>query len=146
MTSLQFSTFYIDNYFFGVEVSKIQEIIKAQKMTKVPLAPNVIGGLINLRGQIVTAIELRKRLSLQDTENHDEQMNVIMRDEENLFSLLVDKIGDVISVSQEDYANAPDHLNGEAKILISGVYKLQDKLLLILDTQKAIDIQQSSLK
>ncbi len=143
MNTCQFSTFYIDHYYLGVEVGKVQEIIRYQKMTKIPLSVDVIGGLINLRGQIVTAIDLHKRLLLKDRPKEIEPMNVIVRDGESSFSLLVDQIGDVISVEDDKISQPPENLSGETKELISSVYKLDKQLLLVLDTQKTISINQS---
>ena len=78
-TEQQFCTFFLDGLFFGVEVHKVQEVIRYQGMTAVPLAPAVIGGLINLRGQIVTAIDLRKRLALRPRAGGEQPMNVVVR-------------------------------------------------------------------
>lgn len=142
----QFSTFYIDQYYLGVDVSHVQEIIRYQKMTKIPLSSDVIGGLINLRGQIVTAIDLHKRLLAKNRPDDVEPMNVIVRHGDSSFSLLVDQIGDVISVSEDKLSQPPENLDGETKQLITSVYKLDKQLLLILDTQKTINISQSSME
>lgn len=144
MKTHQFSTFYIDQYYLGVDVSNVQEIIRHQKMTKIPLSSDVIGGLINLRGQIVTAVDLHKRLLSKDRPDGIEPMNVIVRDGDSSFSLLVDQIGDVISVNEDKLSKPPENLVGETKQLITSVYKLDKQLLLILDTKKTINISQSS--
>jgi purine-binding chemotaxis protein CheW len=136
----QYTTFQIDDHFFGVEVSKVQEVLLYQGMTRVPLAPSIIGGLINLRGQIVIAVDLRKRLAMKARENKSPPMNVVIYDNENAVSLLVDSIGDVIAVDTREAEVPPDNLPEVTKELISKVYKLKDRLLLILDTQKAINI------
>ncbi|HEY9073267.1 MAG TPA: chemotaxis protein CheW, partial [Desulfobaccales bacterium] len=90
----QFSTFVVDHLLFGVEVEKVQEVIRYQEMTRVPLAPPVVKGLINLRGQIVTAIDLRRRLGLRERATADLPMNVVIRHDDGAVSLLVDEIGD----------------------------------------------------
>ena len=136
----QFCTFFLDGLFFGVEVQKVQEVIRYQGMTEVPLAPPVIGGLINLRGQIVTAIDLRKRLLLQPRPETDLPMNVVVRSADGAVSLLVDEIGDVVEVEEANYEATPDTLQGIGHELLRGVYKLKDRLLLLLDTERAIDI------
>lgn len=133
----QFCTFMVDGLYFGVEVLQVQEVIRYQEMTRVPLANPVIKGLINLRGQIVTAIDLRRRLELTDRPEGSLPMNVVVRTADGALSLLVDEIGDVLNVEPETYERPPATVNGIARELISGVYKLKDRLLLIMDTEKA---------
>lgn len=134
----QFATFRVDSLFFGVEVEKVQEVIRYQEMTRVPQAPPVVSGLINLRGHIVTALDLRRRLELRDREEHRLPMNVVVRHEDGAVSLLVDEIGDVLDVEEETFEPPPETLSPKARALIRGVYKLKDQLLIVLDTEKAI--------
>lgn len=134
----QFCTFYLDSLFFGVEVEKVQEVIRYQQMTRVPLASNVIRGLINLRGQIVTAIDLRRRLELSERPADQRPMNVVVRTDDGPMSLLVDEIGDVLEVGEESFEQPPETLRGVARELIRGAYKLSDRLLLTLDTARAV--------
>lgn len=134
------STFFLEDYLFGVEVSHVQEVIRYQEMTKVPLAPPIISGLINLRGQIVTAIDLRRRLQLPERQPDILPMNVVIRNEENAVSFLVDYIGDVLEVSHSDFETPPKILKRNANQLIKGVYKLKERLLLILDIQKTLQL------
>lgn len=129
----QFCTFYLEELFFGVEVEKIQEVIRYQAMTRVPRAPQVIGGLINLRGQIVTAIDLRSRLEMPGRTNDRRPMNVVARTEDGVVSLLVDEIGDVVEVSPASFEAAPETLQGAARRMTRGVYKLEGRLLHCLD-------------
>ncbi len=139
-TSSQYCTFVLDGLFFGVEVHKVQEVIRYQEMTHVPLASRVIRGLINLRGQIVTAIDLRRRLGLPDRPVEQLPMNVVVRGDEGVVSLLVDEIGDVQEVDSGCFERVPETLQGPARSLVQGVYKLKDRLLLILDTERAIHV------
>jgi purine-binding chemotaxis protein CheW len=136
----QFTTFYLDGLLFGVEVSKVQEVIRYQEMTRVPLASPVIRGLINLRGQIVTALDLRRRINFNERASDKLPMNVVVRSGAEIVSLLVDEIGDVLEVGEDDFERPPDTLQGEARELIRGTYKLKDKLLLVLDTEKAVQL------
>jgi purine-binding chemotaxis protein CheW len=136
--SQQFCTFFLDGLFFGVEVEKVQEVIRHQKTTAVPLAQDVIGGLINLRGQIVTAVDLRRRLELSQRDASQHPMNVVVRTDDGAVSLLVDEIGDVVEVQKDDFEQPPDTLQGEARELILGAYKLKGRLLLLLDTDRAM--------
>ena len=136
----QFCTFFLDKHFFGVEVQKVQEVILYQEMTRVPLAPAAVRGLINLRGQIVTAIDLRHRLGLGERPSDKLFMNVVLRLDNNPVSLLVDKIGDVVEVEEEIFEPPPETLQGLARELIGGVYKLENRLLLILNIEKTVDL------
>jgi len=134
----QFCTFYLDRALFGVEVHKVQEVLRDQEMTPVPLAPDVVRGLINLRGQIVTAIDLRRRLGRGPREGGGCSMNVVLRTEEGAVSLLVDEIGDVVEVDDTVLERPPENLRGISRELISRVAKLEQELLLLLDTDKVL--------
>ena len=134
----QFCTFFADSLYFGVEVHKVQEVIRYQAMTDIPHAPNVVRGLINLRGQIVTAIDLRRRLELDERPASELPMNVVLSTDDGAVSLLVDEIGDVVEVDDSAFETPPQTLTGAARQLIRGAYKLEGKLLLILDTDAAI--------
>jgi purine-binding chemotaxis protein CheW len=133
----QFCTFYLDQLLFGVELQGVQEVIRSLDMTQVPLAPSVVSGLINLRGQIVTAIDLRRRLELQPRPAGALPMNVVVRGEDGAISLLVDEIGDVVEVDEETFEPPPETLRGTVRTMILGVHKLKDRLMHVLDTQKA---------
>jgi purine-binding chemotaxis protein CheW len=137
----QFCTFRIDGLYFGVEVRRVQEVLRFQEMTRVPLATGVIEGLINLRGQIVTAIDLRRRLRLSDRPAEQQPMNVVVRTDEGAVSLLVDEIDDVVEVDEDSFEDPPETLDDAARDLIRGAYKLADRLLLVLDTDKAVILQ-----
>lgn len=129
-----FCTFHVDNLFLGVDAQQVQEVIRYQQMTRVPLASNAISGLINLRGQIVTAIDLRCRLGLPPRMPNTLPMNVVVRDGEHAVSLLVDRIGDVVEVDDELFEPPPSTVRAAIRGLIRGAYKLPDRLLLVLDT------------
>jgi purine-binding chemotaxis protein CheW len=135
--SKQFATFHLDGLFLGVDVLKVQEVIRYQEMTRVPIAPPMVEGLINLRGQIITAIDLRRRLGLADRADDELPMNVVIRSDDGAVSLLVDEIGDVIEVDEQRFESVPETVTGFSRDLINGVYKLDQQLLLILDTEKA---------
>lgn len=136
----QFCTFFVNGLFMGVEVTQVQEVIRYQQLTQVPLTPPTIAGLMNLRGQIVTAIDLRRRLGLPDRPEGELPVNVVIRSSEGAMSLLVDHIGDVIDVSAESFERPPQTLTGDARELILGAYKLEGQLLLVLDTVRALGL------
>lgn len=137
----QFCTFYLAEHFFGVPVEQVQEVIRYLEMTHVPLVPEVVRGLINLRGQIVTAIDLRKRLGMEDRAADQLPMNVVVRTGDGAVSLLVDDIGDVIEVEQETYEAPPPNMLAQQKELVEGVYKLDGQLMLVLNTSRALNIE-----
>jgi purine-binding chemotaxis protein CheW len=136
----QYCTFFLDGHYFGIDVLKVQEIIRFQQMTRVPLAPPVVRGLINLRGQIVMGIDLRRRLGLQDRGNHELPVNVVVQTDDGPVSLFVDEIGDVVSVSDKQFETPPQTMRGEARELVRGAYKLPERLLLILDADRTVEI------
>jgi len=140
MPALQFCTFYLDGLLFGVELKSVQEVVRSLDMTQVPLAPAVVSGLINLRGQIVTAVDLRKRLELQPRAANATVMNVVVRSEDGAVSLQVDEIGDVVEVEDSTFEPPPETLRGAVRSIIIGVHKLNDRLLHVLDTAKACEI------
>jgi purine-binding chemotaxis protein CheW len=143
-TSGQFSTFFVADLFFGVDVLRVQEVLRFQQMTRVPQAPEVIEGLINLRGQIVTAIDMRRRLHLPPRDDDQTPMNIVVRTEDGAVSLLVDEIGDVLDVDAAAYERPPENLDPAARDLIRGVYKLNDRLMLVLDAERTVDLSAGS--
>ena len=139
-TSREVCTFFLDGHLFGVDVVEVQEIISPQQMTRVPLAPPAVAGLLNVRGQLVTAIDLRRRLELRDRPADRLPVNVVVSTDDGAVSLLVDEIGDVLNVTGEGFERVPETLKGAARDLIRGVYKLDGRLLLILDTARAVTV------
>jgi purine-binding chemotaxis protein CheW len=136
----QFSTFFVSDMYFGVDVLQVQEVLRAQQMSPVPQAPDVIEGLINLRGQIVTAIDMRRQLLLPPRPGGQAPMNMVVRTADGAVSLLVDEIGDVVAMDAANCERPPENLDPTARELIRGVYKLKDQLLLILDTERAVEV------
>src|SRR5450432_1904343 len=107
----QFSTFFVADLFFGVDVLRVQELLRIQPMTRVPQPPDVIEGLITLRGQIVTAIDMRRRLQLPPRAEDQTPMNMVVRTDDGAVSLLVDGIGDVLDVDESTYERPPENLD-----------------------------------
>ncbi len=136
----QYATFFLDGLYFGIEVLNVQEVIRHQEMTPVPLAPPVVRGLINLRGQIVTALDLRTRLGLSPRPESELPMNVVVRSSDGAVSLLVDEIDDVVEVSADQFEQAPETVRAKLDGLVMGVYKLPNRLLLILEVERTVDI------
>ena len=134
----QLATFWLDGDLYGVEVAHVQEVLKSQGLTRVPLAPPAVAGLINLRGQVVTAIELRERLGRPRRPQGTDAVVIVVRLHGEAVSLLVDAIADVVQVDAADFEAPPDTLDGQARELIRGAYKLDGQLLLALDVHKAV--------
>ena len=137
-TTQQFCTFFLQDQLFGVPVQQVQEVIRYLEMTRVPLVPPVIRGLINLRGQIVMAIDLRRRFGMVDRLDSELPMNIVVRTEDGAVSFLVDDIGDVIEVSKDTLEAPPATLRGPVRTMLLGVYKLANQLLLELDINTVI--------
>jgi purine-binding chemotaxis protein CheW len=135
--SSQFCTFYLDKLLFGVELEGVQEVIRSLEITSIPLAPKVISGLMNLRGQIVTAVDLRQRLELVPRPAGVPPMNVVVCSRDGAVSLLVDEIGDVVEVEESTFEAPPETLRGSIRAVILGIHKLDDRLLHVLDIEKA---------
>ncbi len=136
-----FCTFHLDKSLFGIEVHKIQEVIDYQKITQVPLSSSAIEGLMNLRGQIVTAIDLRELLELPARQAEQLPMNMVLQEGFGGVSLLVDEIGDIVSVQDSEFEPPPESLADNLKRIIFGAYKLEaHQLLLVLDTDKVANL------
>jgi purine-binding chemotaxis protein CheW len=135
----QFCTFYLEKLMFGVELEKVQEVIRYLEITEIPLAPRVVSGLMNLRGQIVTGLDLRRRLDLPDRAADVHPMNVVIRSADGAVSLLVDEIGDVVEVTDDSFERPPETLQGKVREVLLGVHKLERHLLHVLNTEKACE-------
>lgn len=143
-TTEQYCTFRVADLFFGVAVDEVQEVLRHQPMTPVPRAAEAVRGLINLRGQIVTAIDLRVRLGLPPRDSERLPMNVIVRSRGEVVSLLVDDIGDVIDASAAgELEPPPTNMPAEVKKVVLGVRPLADALLLVLDADRAVEVDGS---
>ena len=137
MASRQFATFEVAGQLFGVEVHTVQEVLSYNEYTPVPLAPPSVGGLFNLRGQVIVAVDLRVQLGLPPRDFEGPAMNVIVRTEDESVSLLVDRIGEVVELDDDTFEPPPDTLTGPSRELITGAFKLDGRLMLALDTARA---------
>jgi purine-binding chemotaxis protein CheW len=140
----QLTTFSLGDFRYGIDVMKVQEVTSSLPMTKIPIAPDYVRGLINLRGQIATAIGLRELFGLGPSKADSNSMTVICKVEGSLLSLLVDSIGDVIEVPDVDYESVPDTVSGPLRKFMSGVYKTQGAIISIIDLDKlTLELNQS---
>lgn len=128
----QLTTFYIGHELFGVKVLSTQEVTGKPTIVPVPLAPSFVRGLINLRGQIATALDLSELF--YQTKNHSEsEMSVVCKADGNLVSLIVDSIGDVVEIEESSFEHSPETISQHIKKYIKGVYKLENKILSLID-------------
>ncbi len=136
----QLCTFEVGRLYVGVDVLSVQEVLRARELAPVPLAPRCVDGLLNLRGQIVTAIDLRARLDLPARPAGVDPIYIVVRSHDGVIALIADRIGDVIEVDSAEYEPPPDTLYGPARDLLPGVYKLSKKLLHTLDVERAVNV------
>jgi purine-binding chemotaxis protein CheW len=143
----QFCTFFLNGFYFGIDVLHIQEVIRPQIMTRIPLAPVDVCGLINLRGQIITVIDLQRRLKMSEAETQTHQLvdepqgfNIIVRSDDEVVGLLVDDVGDVLKFTENAFQPPPATLNGKMRHMLIGAYPLHEGFLLVLDPEKILDV------
>ncbi len=134
----QLCTFHVGSMFLGVDVRVVQEVIRYQEMTPVPLARRGIEGLINLRGQIVTALDPRVALDLPPSDSDELPMNVVISIDDAIASLLVDEIGDVVDIDPAHLEPPPSTLPAASARYVESVFKMDDQLLLLLNASQAI--------
>jgi len=135
MSRFQFSTFYIADRLYGIEVTQVQEVTRPMPMTLIRLAPSFIKGLINLRGQIATAIGLRELFGMADNDSK-EKMTVVCRVDGSLLSLLVDRIGDVMEMEHTSFEPSPDTVDPKMRRFMDGVYKTPQSIMSVISVEK----------
>ncbi len=138
-----FVTFVVKDQLFGIPVLKVQDILTPDKIASIPLAPREVKGSINLRGRIVTVIDVRARLGLPKHNSGDKSMGVTVEHHNELYTLLVDSVGDVISLSHEFYENNPTTLDPIWREFALGVYRLDSRLMVVLDVENLLAIKTS---
>ncbi len=142
-TAQTLCTFYVAGQLFGVEVEHVQEVMRDLTITRIPLSPPSVAGLINLRGQIVPVVELRRCLSLPAREPSALAENIVLTTDAGPLSLRVDAVDDVLTVTTDAFEATPDHVDGLTRRLLRGVYKLERGLLLVLSIQVVIELSVS---
>ena len=138
-TTQRFCSFWLAGQYFGVPVERVQEVMRDLAMTRVPLAPGFVRGLINLRGQIVASIDLRSSLGF--SEGHcDDPMSIVINTDDGPMSLLVEEIGDVVEVDDSQRELPPEGFRPEVARLINHVYKFPDSVMLVIDCDRLVEI------
>lgn len=140
--SKDYLTVLIAGQLFGVPVLQVQDVLGAQKVTRIPLAPPEVAGSLNLRGRIVTAIDVRKRLGLEPQQEEagkaPKNMSVVVEHEGELYSLVIDKVGDVLTLYNKDFESNPPTLDPLWRAVSQGIYRLDKQLLIILDVARLL--------
>ncbi len=138
-TSSDFLTILIAGQIFGIPVLQVQDVLGAQKVTRIPLARPEVAGSLNLRGRIVTAIDVRCRLNLPPREEQAREMSVVVEHDGELYSLIIDQVGDVMALNDTDFENNPATLDPLWRSISAGIYRLEKQLLVVIDVPKLLD-------
>ncbi len=139
----EFVTFTIAGQLFGIPVLQIQDVLSSYQITPIPLAPPEIKGSLNLRGRVVTAIDVRLRLGLAARPEEAESMSIVAENEGELYSLMVDSVGEVLALSQSAYERNLPTLDAKFRAFSDGIYRLDKQLLVVLDINRLLDYERS---
>ena len=137
--TMQFATFYLNHELYGIPILQVQEILLNQKVTPIPLAPEFVMGLIGLRGQIVTAVNLKKRVGLVDEPPAEDPYQMVVSHNGSVASLQVDGVGDVLELPSSQFMPPPESLKGIDPAFIDGVFMLEDRILGIIAVPAVLD-------
>ncbi len=139
----EFITFTIAGQLFGIPVLQVQDVLSSYQITRIPLAPPEITGSLNLRGRVVTALDIRQRLGLPPRPEGAESMSIVAESEGELYSLMVDTVGEVLALAQSAYERNPPTLDAKFRAFSDGIYRLDDQLLVVLDVNRLLDYKRS---
>lgn len=139
---LEFLSFFVDDQLFGLPLLRVQDVLDTRPLTRIPLAPLEVAGALNLRGRIITAIDARRRLNLRPRTGEGSHMSVVVEHEAELYNLIVDKVGDVLRLSDADFEQNPATLDTIWREFSTGVYRLDGDLMIVLDVPKLLAFNQ----
>lgn len=134
-----FVTASIADQMFGIPVLQVQDVLGPQKITRIPLAPPEIAGSLNLRGRIVTAVDVRKRLGLGERPAENRGMSIVVDLKGELYSLMVDNVGEVLSLSSVEFERQPATMDQRWREVSTGIYRLKSSLLVVLDVSRLLN-------
>ena len=134
-----FLTVEIADQLFGIPVLQVQDVLREQDVTRIPLASSEVAGSLNLRGRIVTAINVRRRLNLPPKAANEQSMSVVVEHDNELFSLIIDDVGDVLSLRNDAFEKNPGTLDPIWRDISTGIYQMDDNLLVIMDVSKLLE-------
>ncbi|HLI10714.1 MAG TPA: chemotaxis protein CheW [Alphaproteobacteria bacterium] len=139
----EFVTIVIADQLFGIPVLTVQDVLGPQRITRIPLAPPEVAGALNLRGRIVTVIDVRRRLGLPPREAEAGSMNVVVEYGGELYSLVIDQVGEVLSLPPEDFERNPATLSVRWREVSAGIYRLKDQLMIVLDVERLLQFRRA---
>jgi purine-binding chemotaxis protein CheW len=139
----EFVTFLVADQLFGIPVLTVQEVLGPQRITRIPLAPAEVAGSLNLRGRIVTAIDIRHRLGMPARPADTEPMSVVVESRGDLYSLAVDAVGEVLRFETEAYEQNPGTLSPALREVSAGIYRLDGQLLIVLDVERLLTTERA---
>ncbi len=137
--SEDFLTINVGNQMFGIPVLQVQDVLREQPVTRIPLASSEVAGSLNLRGRIVTAIDVRRCLSMSDRDECQSSMSVVVEHNEELFSLVIDNVGEVLRLKKNDFEKNPGTLDPAWRDISTGIFQLEENLLIIMDVSKLLE-------
>ncbi len=137
--SEDFLTIHVGKQMFGIPVLQVQDVLREQPVTKIPLASSEVAGSLNLRGRIVTAIDVRRCLSMPDRDEGQNNMSVVVEHNEELFSLVIDNVGEVLRLKKTNFEKNPGTLDPAWRDISTGIFQLEENLLIIMDVSKLLE-------
>jgi purine-binding chemotaxis protein CheW len=137
-TELQFATFYVGHMLLGIDIRVVQEINRQSEITQVPHAPEYVRGVINLRGDVATVVDLRTILGLPKSDNSRQTRNLIVHHRGESIGLLVDRISDILTLSGDEIGPPPTNVDGVDGRLMSGVCTLDSEIVVLLDIDEVL--------
>lgn len=144
-SEIEFVTAWIADQLFGIPISRVHDVFEVERMTRVPLAPAEIAGVLNLRGRVVTALDMRKRLGLPPRENAKKQMAIGLDHGGEAYGLLVDSMGEVLRLSVDAIDAVPINLQLDWAAVSAGIYRLEDRLMVVLDVDRVLNFGNDTL-
>jgi purine-binding chemotaxis protein CheW len=142
--SRDYVSIVIGEQLFGIPVLQVQDVLGPQRITRIPLAPPEVAGSLNLRGRIVTAIDIRTRLGLPELADGGKRMSIVVDDDGELYSLMVDQVGEVLSLSDAAFERNPATLDQRWREVSAGIYRLDNTLLVVLDVARLLNLSAHS--
>ena len=139
---IQYVTVFIGGQLFGLPIHKVHDVFVPESMTRVPLSAPEVAGVLNLRGRIVTAIDVRTRLGISPREDKTKSMSVVVDHGGEFYSLIVDQVGEVMALAASDYEKTPATLDERWREISDGVYRLKDNLLIVLDVKRLLRLEE----
>lgn len=137
----EYVTVRLAGQLLGIPVLTVHDVLNAQTITRIPLAPSWVAGVLNLRGRIVTAIDLRERLGIPRREDDQKEMSVVVEHKGEPYSLQIDSVGEVLALDEEDFEKNPVTLDARWREVSMGIYRLDGELMAVLDVEKLLDFE-----